>query len=796
MKSLVVPIHHRFLTIAIVCFITLGICLAVYLSQHIQNLHQQAAGTNVQVTVDPASNGSVIPTGFIGVSSEPADSPCEQLVLDNQNPTLAENMFKNLGPTTFRFGGDSVEGDSWSTSGNGSCSWSGTVQTPAMVDATVTLLKKVGWRFIWGVNLKNGNPSNDAANAAYVAKSAGSTLIGIEIGNEPNLYGWSYSQYQTKWEAVAAAIQAAGTNIPIVGPAGTDCCSDFYTPFINAESSKIVMGTDHYYPTANSTTFQQLLSPSLMQGTIQSLQPRMQLTHAKNLPYQLGETNAVANVPPANIGDAFGVSLWLLDYAMSLAKMGASGMNVHGWSGDATSIFYSNNTPRPNYYGMLAFHYAAPDGTMLPIQISTGGVNITAYGIRNTNGNLQVVLINKDLSQSASVQINTTQSFGHASDIRLQASSVNATTGITLGGSAVASDGSWNPSTIEPVSVTGANSSITVPAASAAIVTYTNGTTTITPSPTQKISNTPQPTQPHATNTPQPTNSPTQPVSPTNSNFCGRACTSNSDCDQSGVSCGICDPDAQLCTTAITQGITPTTGATPTLTTTPSTVPTNTPIDTPTATLTQSPTTGPTTTGNPSPTGTSTLGPAIGTLSVHFEGIDPQNNPNPHHPQRMVQLFFYRSLDFTQKPTQTLTINASFSPSDPNGSFVNNAIDLSSIPQGSYYVLAKSPEGSLRELLSSQLISIRLGQTIALTGKTNVNPTNLRMGDINNDNSVDLADYNILVDCYGMKTTSSSCKAHNLSDQTKGLFADINDDGVVNGIDYNLLIRNLGNQGY
>jgi hypothetical protein len=286
-------------------------------------------------------------------------------------------MFEDLGSSVFRFGGDSVEGANWSTSGNGNCSWGGTTQTPAMVDATVSLMRKVGWRFIWGVNLKNGTPSNDAANAAYVANAAGATLIGIEIGNEPNLYGWNYSQYQTKWEAVETAIKSAGANIPIVGPAGTDCCSDFYTPFINAESSKIVMATDHYYPTANSTTFQQLLSPGLMQGSIQSLTPRMQLTHTKNLPYQIGETNAVANIPPASIGDAFGVSLWMLDWSLSLVKMGASGMNVHGWSGDATSIFYSNNTPRPNYYGMLAFHYAAADGTLLPTQVNANNTRLS-----------------------------------------------------------------------------------------------------------------------------------------------------------------------------------------------------------------------------------------------------------------------------------------------------------------------------------------------------------------------------------------------------------------------------------
>ena len=446
----------------------------VLLNKAVQGTQQLAAGTPVSVTVDPSTVGTSIPPAFMGISSEAAQAPCEQNALEKQNPTLLESIFKNLGPGTFRIGGESVEDVSWSTTGDGSCSWSGTKQTPGMVNAFVAIMKKVGWKFIWGLNLKNGDPANNAQNAAYVARAGGSSLIGFEIGNEPNLYGWSYSQYQSAWEAEYTAVKAAGDSIPVVGPAGIDCCSDFYTPFIHAEGSKIVMATDHYYPTTDSTTFGELLSPSLMQNGVQSLQSRMQLAHSKKLRYQLGETNAVAHVPPANIGNAFGQSLWILDYAMRLLGMGASGMNVHGWSADNTSILYPDDTPRPTYYGMLAFHYAAPNGQLLPVHLLAGSVNLTAYAVKTTSGDLNVLLINKDLHQAASVHIDVAQDFTQASAIRLSASSVTATTGITLGGSAVASNGSWSPKTIEPVTLNGANATVTVPAVSAVIITYKN----------------------------------------------------------------------------------------------------------------------------------------------------------------------------------------------------------------------------------------------------------------------------------------------------------------------------------
>ncbi len=268
-----------------------------------------------------------------------------------------------------------------------------------------------------------------------------------------------------------------------------------------------------------------------------------------------------------------------------------------------------------------------------------------------------------------------------------------------------------------------------------------------TPSPTLGTTTTPLPS---TTSTP----------SPTQSNFCGQACQTNADCGQKTIACGICDPNQNICV----EGISPTTTVSPS----------------PSAVISVT----------PSPS----LGITTGSLSIHFEGIDSQNNPHPHHPQRKLILSFYKTQNFSQNADATVNTTVSFSPSDPNGSFINNQIDLSSIPQGSYYVLAKSPEGSLRELLSPQPITISSGQVNSLSAITQ-NPMTLPLGDLNNDNSVDLTDYNILVDCYGTKATTSTCTAHNLSDQIKGLFADINDDGEVNGIDYNILLRNLSVNG-
>lgn len=446
---------------------------------HKQENRQQAAGNNAmtvsstQVVVDPTSSGVVIPPSFVGISTEPGSDPCHILALDQQNPTLVENMFKDLGPAILRLGGETVEYVSWSADGTYSCSNSTTVQTQSLVNDTIAFLRKVGWKVIWGENLEYGDPTADADEATYIASTAGPTLLGIELGNEPNLYGWDYNSYRSKWERVASAVKARGSNIPLVGPGGTDCCADFYTPFLNAESSKLVMVTDHHYPTYHTTTLTDLLSPSLMQATVALLQPRLTLAQSKHLPYQLDESNAVAGVPPYSIGGAFGISLWVLDYLFTVAEHGVAGVNIHGFSGDGTSIFDSNGSPRPIYYGMLAFHYAAPDGTLIPVIMNTT-MNLAIHAVVGDDGSLKLIVINKDQSESAQVQINTTRAYEQASLVRLAAPSVSATTGITLGGTSISFNKAWSPSTVEQVRVSGANSQITLPACSAAIITYSN----------------------------------------------------------------------------------------------------------------------------------------------------------------------------------------------------------------------------------------------------------------------------------------------------------------------------------
>ena len=116
----------------------------------------------------------------------------------------------------------------------------------------------------------------------------------------------------------------------------------------------------------------------------------------------------------------------------------------------------------------------------------------------------------------------------------------------------------------------------------------------------------------------------------------------------------------------------------------------------------------------------------------------------------------------------------------PNGNFTGN-IDLgNSIPTGIYTVKIKSDQFLNNFVPGIQRI---------LQNQTNILPlTILTSGDINNDNRINVLDYNILIDCF-----SDLKPARNCSDHSKKLSSDITDEGDVKKFDYNLFLRELNN---
>ena len=98
------------------------------------------------------------------------------------------------------------------------------------------------------------------------------------------------------------------------------------------------------------------------------------------------------------------------------------------------------------------------------------------------------------------------------------------------------------------------------------------------------------------------------------------------------------------------------------------------------------------------------------------------------------------------------------------------------VKTGSYVLWIKIPQ--YKRGLIGEKVTITAGVTNELAQKTLIG------GDINNDEKIDVLDFNVIASCFEGKGETESCGG-------KKVDADLNDDGVVDGVDYNLFLGGL-----
>lgn len=439
-----------------------------------------AASTTPTITVVESNIIDSVPTRYAGFSIEPANL-CYVVSLGQSDSAFVQ-LFRNMGPGVFRVGGNT--GDvraSWSTTGTASCNWKADVVTPALVDSFFAFAQSVGYQVMWQVPLGNNNPAEDAAEAAYVSGKSG--LYSIEIGNEPNDYYQATTKYQAyidDWNTVYQDYRADGGTAPVTG-AAVDTFQSFYlNPFLAQDSTDITALTEHYYEgraTSTRTCGDLISVPGKFRSAIRT---DIALANSHSLPFIMNETNTFSGVGVPGISNAFCSALWAADYMLYGAMEGVQGMYFHGTanyapgnSGGLTQYYTPINedgTPAPEYYGMLFYHEMTQAGGSQVTTTTANTTNLDAYAVVGSDGQLRVALVNRN-GTASTVAVHTGSSYAQANEISLTAPSLSSLTGVTLGGSSVAADGTWTP-TSQPVTVNGTSSAVTVPADSAVMLTY------------------------------------------------------------------------------------------------------------------------------------------------------------------------------------------------------------------------------------------------------------------------------------------------------------------------------------
>lgn len=437
------------------------------------------------------TKSGAIGSGFAGLSYEKS-AMCEPLFTAS-NPDLI-GLFQLLGPSVLRVGGNSVDQCVWTPEGAGQTSRQ---IAPSDVDALAAFLKQTGWQCIYGINLGGAatgatTPALAAAEVAYVAQKFGASLLGIEIGNECDGYGavgsyfagnWSLAQFESLWEEFRSAIVAAVPGVSVTGPASGSNVSTWTVPFGQSiTGSNLSLLTQHYYRgdgnSASSTIANLISADSKLVNCLSLLNSGGQ---SIGVPFRIGECNSYFDGGAVGVSDAYASALWVIDFLFNCAQGGAAGVNLHG-GGNAngyTPIADNNGAvveARPIFYGMTLFTLAG-QGTVYQTNLTAGGTNATAYAVKNSNGDINLVVVNKDATQNLQLTITMPQSVSAASLVSMtqlspDASGPNfsATSGVTIQDATINANGSFAPSTAYDLDVNGSQIDCYVPAMSAVLI--------------------------------------------------------------------------------------------------------------------------------------------------------------------------------------------------------------------------------------------------------------------------------------------------------------------------------------
>jgi hypothetical protein len=445
-------------------------------------------GTQATVVVDPGTTFGTIGADFIGFSFEKTHLMNGSLTSNNTNLIA---LYKLLGFPMTRVGANDVERCTWAGTGPAPSTPSGqpfTLKiTSGGVDQLCGFLAATGSKAIYGVNFQVGNVPLSSAEAAYVMGQCPSSIVGLEIGNEPDKFG-TWNEQQSDYDTFADAILATPGAL-LVGPACTSRADVLYAaPFADSIAArypgKLALLSQHAYVAAANSSGCSVANLQITTTLLTDIFDTIRAAATKNnLPaWRMDENNTCSAHGQMGVSDTFISGLWAIDYMFEVAKRGGSGINFHGSENgmDGTVPFYYERMKedkgmvvqvQPEYYGLLLFAEAGT-GSMVSATVTTTAQYFTGWAIK-TSGFTSVVLNNRNASSGVSVTVNLGSAVSSASAIYLEATGGSLTAGagsVTLADAQVSVTGDWPRSAPFIQTVSGDSVSVYVPAASAALV--------------------------------------------------------------------------------------------------------------------------------------------------------------------------------------------------------------------------------------------------------------------------------------------------------------------------------------
>ncbi|GAA3440442.1 hypothetical protein [Kutzneria kofuensis] len=421
-----------------------------------------AAPTPVTVEITKAASGHV-DRGFAGFSYE--KDRVGAGMFDAHDTDLVK-LFRRLGPSVLRLGGNLGDQVNWNPAGKGG---SDKEIAPADVTRLATFVRATGWKVIYGVNLKTNTPDNAAAEAEYAAHALGGSLIAFEIGNEPNVYT-TESAYETAFDAYARAIRAKVPTAVFDGPGEADSTSWASTFAAHEKNNGLRLLSTHLYIGNKTTASIPGLLASNSSGRLPNNEAAMaKATTANGLPgWRITESNSYFHGGAPGVSNVQAAALWSLDYMHGIAANHGDGVNFHGGTSSQFPLAYSpivfdGLTPtgvQGVYYGQLLWALAGA-GSLRAATVS-GAPNVTAWGIGDN------AIVNNTGSSPIHVTVKLAATAHKAEEYVLTAPSLDSTA-IAIAGATVGRNGQFTPKP-RHATVHGGTVTLDLPAGSAALI--------------------------------------------------------------------------------------------------------------------------------------------------------------------------------------------------------------------------------------------------------------------------------------------------------------------------------------
>jgi hypothetical protein len=456
-------------------------------------------GAQATVLIDARAPRTRIPSEYLGLSFE-LSSAAQIAEFGSHGNFVA--LLRSLGPGVLRLGGASADTRvAWTDRLTPRPAWASSVLDPADLKQLRVLAQRSGWRVLLTIGLAHYEPRAATREAAAAKLALGPWLAGIEVGNEPDSYGhhalralpWTPAQYETQVSAYRQAIAARTSGIPVAGPgvSGSRAFQRWGPAEVRRQHPMLLTG--HHYPlrcdAVPAPTIEDLLSERTREKESESLLRFLAVSRASSTPFRMDETNTVSCGGVAGISDTFASALWAVSYIAKTMAAGATGINLQGNPANcsgyspvcATSpgrLQAGQLRAQPEWYALL-FTKALVGDRPLPSRVSwQARRNLSVSALRTPAGGLQFVIVEDEPvgAGTATLRLHVGRGMATASQLELRAPSLAARSGVTLGGRAVSSDGSFaQTATNRALAVSDGAVSVSVPAGSATLVTVTPG---------------------------------------------------------------------------------------------------------------------------------------------------------------------------------------------------------------------------------------------------------------------------------------------------------------------------------